>query len=62
MLNINNHIYQASLIEVREVYLSIVDNGDQPLYLKLSLCFKSIVTWTKKVGQSSNISNSPTCI
>lgn len=40
LLNINIRIYQESLSEVGQGFLSILLNGDKPLYLKLALCFK----------------------
>lgn len=43
-------IYQASQSKVRQGVLSIFDNGDQALYVKLALGFRSI---TMKDSQNS---------
>lgn len=41
-------IYQASQSKVGQGVLSIFDNGDQALYVKLALGFRSKVTLTMK--------------
>lgn len=46
-------IYQASQSKVGQGVLSIFDNGDQALYVKLALGFRSKVTLTMKDSQNS---------
>lgn len=46
-------IYQASQSKVGQGVLSIFDNGDQALYVKLALGFRSKVTLTVKDSQNS---------
>lgn len=41
----------SSLNEVRQGFISIIDNVEQARYLKPALCFKSKVTWTIAIGK-----------
>lgn len=47
----NNHIYQAILSEVGQGFLSILDDGDQVLYLGLAFLIKTKVSLSMKVDQ-----------
>lgn len=53
ILYTNKHIHQASLSEIGPGFHSIFDKRDQALCFKLTLCFKSKVTWTMKNSQDS---------
>lgn len=57
-------IYHISTFtsEVEQGFLSIPDNGDHFMYLKLAMCLKPKGTWTMKVCLDSMFANFQTCI